>query len=82
MTGPAARNLSFLCLAAGLALMLGADVYYNLLVSWNDALPTWMDACYLLVYLLIGFAAMHSSRDHLSEPTARPGGPSCRGTGC
>jgi diguanylate cyclase len=71
MTGPAARNLAFLCLTAGLAVLLGADVYYNLLVSWNVALPTWMDGCYLLMYLLIGFAAMHSSRDHLSEPTAR-----------
>ena len=72
VTGPAARNLSFLSLAAGLVLFLGTDVYYNLLVSWGASMPTWTDACYLLTYLLIGFAAMHSSRDALSEPTARP----------
>jgi diguanylate cyclase (GGDEF)-like protein len=72
VTGPAARNLSFLSLAAGLALFLGTDVYYNVLVSEGASLPAWIDACYLLGYLLIGFAAMHSSREALSEPTARP----------
>jgi diguanylate cyclase (GGDEF)-like protein len=71
VTGFAARNLSFVSLAAGLALFLGTDVYYNLLVSWGALLPTWIDVCYLLTYLLIGFAAMHSSRDAMSEPTAR-----------
>ena len=34
-------------------------------------LPTWVDACYVLTYVLIGFAAMHRSRVALSEPTAR-----------
>ncbi len=71
VTSPASRNLSFLSLAAGLVLFLGTDVYYNLVVSWGGTLPTWVDACYLLTYLLIGFAAMHRSRDALSEPTAR-----------
>ena len=71
VTGPAARNLSFLSLAAGLVLFLGTDVYYNLVVSWGGTLPTWVDGCYLLTYVLIGFAAMHRSRDALSEPTAR-----------
>jgi diguanylate cyclase (GGDEF)-like protein len=71
-TGPAARSLSFLSLAAGLLIFLGTDVYYNLVVSWGTELPRWTDGCYLLTYLLIGFAAMHSSRDALSEPTARP----------
>ncbi len=71
VTGPASRNLSFLTLGAGLTLFLATDVYYNLLVSWDDPMPVWIDACYLLTYLLVGFAAMHGSRDALSEPTAR-----------
>jgi diguanylate cyclase (GGDEF)-like protein len=72
LTGPAAHNLSFLSLATGLVLLLGTDVYYNLLVSRGAMLPIWLDVCYLLTYLLVGFAAMHSSRDALSEPRARP----------
>ncbi len=68
---PSARNPSFFSLAAGLTLFLGTDVYYNLLVSRGATMPSWIDACYLLTYLLIGFAAVHSSRDALSEPTAR-----------
>jgi diguanylate cyclase (GGDEF)-like protein len=72
LSSPSARNPSFFALAAGLTLFLGTDVYYDLLVSWGARMPTWIDACYLLTYLLIGFAATHSSRDALSEPTARP----------
>jgi diguanylate cyclase (GGDEF)-like protein len=72
LSSPAARNPSFFALAAGLTLFLGTDVYYNLLVSWNAEMPPWIDACYLLTYLLIGFSAVHGSRDALSEPTARP----------
>jgi hypothetical protein len=71
VTTPAARNVSFLALTAGLVILLGTDVYYNVLVSRGASLPTWVDACYLLPYVLIGFAAMHSSRDTLTQPTAR-----------
>jgi diguanylate cyclase (GGDEF)-like protein len=71
VTGRASRTVSFLSLAAGLVLLLGTDVYYDLLVSWGAPMPSWTDACYLLTYLLLGFAGMHSSRDAVSEPTAR-----------
>jgi diguanylate cyclase (GGDEF)-like protein len=71
VTGPAAHNWSFLSLTAGLVLLLGTDVAYNLFVSSGSRVPPWTDACYLLTYLLIGFAAVHGSRDTLSEPTAR-----------
>jgi diguanylate cyclase (GGDEF)-like protein len=71
VTTPAARNLSFLSLTGGLVILLGTDVYYNVIVSRGLALPPWTNACYGVAYVLIGFAAMHKSRIDLTEPTAR-----------
>jgi diguanylate cyclase (GGDEF)-like protein len=73
---PAARNVAFTSLSAGLMILLATDVYYIRLTSANALLPPWADVAYASSYLLIGFAAMHPSSGALTEPVvpgmARP----------
>jgi len=68
---PAARNLAFLALTAGLVTLLATDAYYTVLASTGGLLPRWANGAYALTYLLLGFAAMHPSSTALTEPTAR-----------
>lgn len=67
----AARNLAFVALAGGLAILLATDAYYTVLASNGGLLPRWANVAYALTFLLLGFAAMHPSSSALTEPTAR-----------
>ncbi len=72
-TGGVARSLSFWSLSTALALLLLIDVQYLLSVAGGVEYPAWLDIIYLIVYLLIGFSALHPSVDQLADPTpARP----------
>ena len=68
-TSGAARSLSFWSLASGLAITMAVDIQYVLSVVSGAWFPTWVNAGWLIGYLLIGFSAAHPSVDHLSEPT-------------
>jgi diguanylate cyclase len=68
-TTGAARSLSFWSLAAGLAITMVVDIQYVLSVVSGAWFPAWVNAGWLIGYLLIGFSAVHPSVDHLSEPT-------------
>ena len=68
-TGGATRALSFWALAGGTAVMLAADTLYTLSVVHGAPMSSLMKIGWLASYLLIGFAMLHPSVDHLSEPS-------------
>jgi signal transduction histidine kinase len=70
---PTWRALSYRYLAASIVLLLFADELYGLSPS-AYANASWLDAAWLLSYVLWGVAALHPSMRQLSEPI-RGGGP-------
>jgi signal transduction histidine kinase len=70
---PIWRTISYRYLAASIVLLLFADELYGLSPS-SYASTSWLDAAWLLSYVLWGVAALHPSMRELSEP-ARGGGP-------
>lgn len=70
-TSGAGRGFSFWALTAGIAIFLLADVQYVLAVAAGEELSLWLDALWLAGYLVVGFAAMHSSAAVPSEPERR-----------
>jgi len=70
---PTWRAFSYRYLAASIVLLLFADELYGLSPS-AYANASWLDAAWLLSYVLWGVAALHPSMRQLSEPI-RGGGP-------
>jgi signal transduction histidine kinase len=70
---PIWRTISYRYLAASIVLLLFADELYGLSPA-RYASTSWLDAAWLLSYVLWGVAALHPSMRELSEP-ARVGGP-------
>jgi signal transduction histidine kinase len=70
---PIWRTISYRYLAASIVLLLFADELYGLSPA-RYASTSWLDAAWLLSYVLWGVAALHPSMRELSEP-ARGGGP-------
>src|SRR5262245_32953015 len=70
---PIWRTISYRYLAASIVLLLFADELYGLTPA-RYASTTWLDAAWLLSYVLWGVAALHPSMRELSEPV-RGGGP-------
>jgi signal transduction histidine kinase len=70
---PVWRTISYRYLAASIGLLLFADEVYGLAPS-KYANASWLDAGWLLSYVLWGVAALHPSMTELSKP-ARAGGP-------
>jgi signal transduction histidine kinase len=70
---PTWRTVSYRYLAASIVLLLFADELYGLSpATYADA--SWLDAFWLLSYVLWGVAALHPSMRELSKP-AHSGGP-------
>ncbi len=67
-TAQVARYFALWALFGGLAIFLVCDTAYSVTVAYGLAYPDWIDIAYLLVYLLIGLAAIHPSAVALSEP--------------
>ena len=70
---PTWRTVSYRYLAASIVLLLFADEVYGLSPE-TYANASWLDAFWLLSYVLWGVAALHLSMRELSKP-ARSGGP-------
>ena len=70
---PTWRAVSYRYLAASIVLLLFADEVYGLSPG-AYANASWLDAAWLLSYVLWGVAALHPSMRQLSEPSRR-GGP-------
>jgi signal transduction histidine kinase len=70
---PTWRTVSYRYLAASIVLLLFADELYGLSPG-AYANASWLDAAWLLSYVLWGVAALHPSMRQLSEPSRR-GGP-------
>jgi signal transduction histidine kinase len=70
---PIWRTVSYRYLAASVVLLIFADELYALSPG-KYAAASWLDAAWLLSYVLWGVAALHPSMRQLSEP-ARGGGP-------
>jgi signal transduction histidine kinase len=70
---PSWRAVSYRYLAASIVLLLFADELYGLSPG-AYANASWLDAAWLLSYVLWGVAALHPSMRQLSEPS-RGGGP-------
>jgi signal transduction histidine kinase len=70
---PTWRTVSYRYLAASIVLLLFADEVYGLSPE-SYANASWLDAFWLLSYVLWGVAALHPSMRELSKP-ARSGGP-------
>src|SRR5438034_4278167 len=70
---PTWRTVSYRYLAASIVLLLFADELYGLSPE-TYANASWLDAFWLLSYVLWGVAALHPSMRELSKP-ARSGGP-------
>jgi signal transduction histidine kinase len=70
---PTWRTVSYRYLAASIVLLLFADEVYGLSPE-TYANASWLDAFWLLSYVLWGVAALHPSMRELSKP-ARSGGP-------
>jgi signal transduction histidine kinase len=70
---PTWRTVAFRYLVASLVLLLFADEVYGLSPA-TYAQATWLDAAWLLSYVLWGVAALQPSMRELSEP-AHSGGP-------
>jgi signal transduction histidine kinase len=70
---PTWRTVAYRYLAASIALLIVADELYGLSPG-TYARATWLDAAWLLSYVLWGVAALHPSMRELSQP-ARAGGP-------
>jgi signal transduction histidine kinase len=70
---PTWRTVSYRYLAASIVLLLFADELYGLSPE-TYANASWLDAFWLLSYVLWGVAALHPSMQELSEP-ARSDGP-------
>lgn len=68
-TSGVTRNVSFWSLGAGLAIMMVFDTQYLLSVLSGVWFPISVNVGWLVGYVLIGFSALHSSVDRLSEPT-------------
>src|SRR5947208_989799 len=70
---PTWRTVSYRYLAASMVLLIFADELYGISPG-TYAQTTWLDAAWLLSYVLWGVAALHPSMRELSEP-ARSSGP-------
>ncbi len=69
VTSPGARTTSFWLVVAGLSGMIVPDVAYLLAVNYGDGhTSAWTDTGWILVYLLLGAAALHPSMGATSEP--------------
>jgi signal transduction histidine kinase len=69
---PTWRTVSYRYLAVSIVLLLFADVLYGLSPG-SYANASWLDAAWLLSYVLWGVAALHPSMLQLSEPTRGAG---------
>jgi diguanylate cyclase (GGDEF)-like protein len=68
LTAGMVRNLSLWAIVGGLSSLLLVDLYYVMSILTDAAYPAWIDHGYLLVYMLMGFAALHPSARALSQP--------------
>jgi diguanylate cyclase len=68
VTSGMVRNAALWALLGSVTTLLVADLGYAATVMNGSAYPSWVDASYLVSYLLLGFAAVHPSVDALSEP--------------
>jgi diguanylate cyclase len=77
LTTAGARTWAFGTLAASLGATLAADLWWDglVVVDPSTAYSPWTDQGWLLSYVLIGFAAAHSSMHELSEPQPRGDAP-------
>lgn len=73
ITGGLVRSPAMWGVLAGCALLLLADLYYVSGALSGVPYPAWVDAIYLLSFVLYGFAAIHPSAPALSEPAPSPG---------
>ncbi|WP_183095794.1 bifunctional diguanylate cyclase/phosphodiesterase [Nocardioides stalactiti] len=62
------RNASLWALIIGVGTLLAADLHYAVTVVLGTGYPGWIDAGYLVSYVLLGFAPLHHSAGLLSEP--------------
>lgn len=67
-TGGLARSPAMWAVLAGCVLLLLADLFYVTGTLSGVPYPVWVDAVYLVSYVLYGFAAVHPSAPVLSEP--------------
>lgn len=79
VTGGLVRSPAMWGMLAGCALLLLADLFYVSRALTGVPYPSWVDAVYLVSYVLYGFAAVHPSAPALSEPAATRGSTSSWG---
>ncbi|PPK93394.1 diguanylate cyclase (GGDEF)-like protein [Kineococcus xinjiangensis] len=68
LTGPGARTASFWMLAASGALLLAADLGFQVSELHGAEVFRWTEVLFALSYLVLGAAALHPSMRLLSEP--------------
>lgn len=73
ITGGLVRSPAMWGVLTGCALLLFADLFYVSGALSGVPYPLWVDAVYLVSYVLYGFAAIHPSAPALSEPAPNPG---------
>ncbi|QSR28278.1 hypothetical protein CFH99_21885 [Nocardioides aromaticivorans] len=73
VAGGLVRSPAMWGMLAGCALLLLADLYYVSRAVTGVPYPAWVDAVYLVSYVLYGFAAVHPSAPELSEPAPTRG---------
>jgi diguanylate cyclase (GGDEF)-like protein len=78
LRGP--RSPAYNMLVIGLMSTLVADIAYGYVTLTSEYVPRgWMDALWLIMYVLWGVAALHPSANHISDTAEEPSGRLTRG---